>query len=592
MRSGIKKTLILLLVIYSQGVIAEPIMTTSAGQYNYFFNGKSLRSALQDVAQNNGLEITFSPLIASNILMQKINGRFSALQMEDMLTKLGKQYGFNWFIYSGKLYITSSSNITSKIEVAPQDMGSIRINLNQMGLYDGRFGYSELPAEDRLLITGPKEYVDLITQQIRSLNISPVNQQFAVYRLKYANVADMQFVFNNQQIIIPGIASILRGLLQNSQTSAKSGANRLNSQVTELLKNTSTPQSKADNKTPIAQNTLNQISQPSETSSASGSSSYPTIQEDDRLNTIIIRDKTNNLALYKNLIDSLDVPAPLIQVEVMIIKVDQDKLNQAGVNWWLSGGNAAVGFGAGNLNNGSVTNALASSYNQINPGQLVISDALSFSNSLQYLEQNSYAQTVAKPSLATIDNIPAIVNITKSFYYGATPTQSADSAYGGLQINQALQVTPHVIFDGQSRNIKLSIVLDDGSIDQMGNNATPSTTQSQINSQAIIKEGQSIILAGYTRDVIKDTETKVPGLSDIPLIGLLFKSTSKISHKETTLYLVTPKIVWDKDTYKLSNYVTIGGNKVDIKDDYQITGGKPTQAPTNSAAKRITPANF
>lgn len=542
--------------------------TTSSGQYNYFFNGKSLKVTLSEFAKNNGLSVSFAPDLPPSILNQRIDGRFMVLQIDDLLNKMAKQYGFNWFIYSGTLYVTSTTNITTKLEVAPQDMEGIRDNLTQMGLYVSRFGYSEMPAEDRILITGPKEYVKLVSEQISMLNITPANQQFAVYRLKYANAVDMQFTFNNQQIVIPGVATILKGLLQNNQVNS-GGANRVSNQVTEAIKNqnSSTNGSSSSGK---GDNSTSSNKDQSDTSTASGAGrSYPLVQADARLNTIVIRDKSNNLAIYKSLIDELDVPAPLIQVEVMIIRLDQDKLNQAGINWWVSAAGASVGFGAGNLNTGTISNSLITSFKQVNPGQVIVTSALSFSDSLQYLEQNHFAQTLSKPSLATIDNIPAIVSINKNYFY-ASSGQNSNSATNGMQITQALQITPHVIFDGNNRQIKLSIVLDDGSIDQPTNVGTPSTTQSEINSQALLKEGQSIVLAGYTKDVVQEDETKVPGLSDLAWIGWLFKNKINVVHKEVTLYLVTPKIIWDKNTYKLGNYVTVGGHNVDLKDDYQL----------------------
>ena len=62
----------------------------------------------------------------------------------------------------------------------------------------------------------------------------------------------------------------------------------------------------------------------------------PLIEADRRLNTVIIRDKVENLGLYKNLIDLLDIPAPLIQVEVLVIHLDQQNLKSAGIDWWAS----------------------------------------------------------------------------------------------------------------------------------------------------------------------------------------------------------------------------------------------------------------
>lgn len=580
----VKKTILYYLLLGSilsfssiPATIAAPLVSTPspAGQYDYFFNDKTLSATLTEFARNNGLTISISKNLSKSIIEQRVNGRFTVNQIEDLLQKLGHQYGFNWFVYAGNLYITSTKSVTVKIDVAPQEMGGIRDNLVQMGLYDSRFGYSEMPAEDKLLVTGPQEYVELVNSQITKLGIAPINQQFAIFRLKYANASDMQFTFNNQQIVIPGVATILNGLLQNNQVNSATGANRINASVGELLKNPNN--SSKDSGSSVNSSAGNNSADNSTPNKAAGSGSYPLVQADARLNTIVIRDKSSNLAIYKNLISALDVPAPLIQVEVLVFKLDQDKLNQAGINWFLSGANASVGFGTANLDSG-VSNNLSTSLMQLNPGSVMVTNGLSFSNSLQFLEQHSFAQTVAKPSLATIDSIPAMVTINKNYFYGtAANAQSSGAAYSGMQVTQALQITPHVIAEpNEKKSIMLSIVLNDGSVDQLSNSTIPSTTQSQITSQALLKEGQSIILAGYTKDVAQEAEYKVPGLGDIPGVGWLFKTKTEVVHKEVTLYLVTPKIIWERNTYKLGNYITVGDKAVNVSDEYQI--GKPTES--------------
>lgn len=88
-----------------------------------------------------------------------------------------------------------------------------------MGLLDERFGYAEMPQNDNQVVTGPAEYVQLIQEQVSGLNVVPVNQQFAVFRLKYAST-DLQYTFNNQPITIPGVATVLQNLFKGT-TGAK-----------------------------------------------------------------------------------------------------------------------------------------------------------------------------------------------------------------------------------------------------------------------------------------------------------------------------------------------------------------------------------
>ena len=88
-------------------------------------------------------------------------------------------------------------------------------------------------------------------------------------------------------------------------------------------------------------------------------------------------------------------------------------------------------------------------------------------------------------------------------------------------------------------------MLQDGSIDDFSNPQMPNYSQGFISSQAVISEGQSVILAGYTKNSNVTAINKVPFLGDIPGLGWLFKSSSTSIHKITTLYVVTPRVVLD-----------------------------------------------
>jgi type III secretion protein C len=538
------------------------------GKYNYFFHGESLNSAIKKFAVQNGMDLVISNDLTQ--MQRSVSGRFSFTQLNQFLDNLSSQYGFDWFIYSGTLYITSQKNMSETVEVSPEDIGNLKNNLQQMGLLNSKFGYTELSAENKIIITGPRIYVDLLVNQIKSLNIMPTNQQFAVFRLKYASANDIQLYFNNQQIIIPGVATILQGILQNNQPTNSNS--RVDAQVSEPIKNQITQiLGKQNSSAPVAGANSNR-----------GMVSSPLIEADSRLNTIIIRDKAVNLKIYKNLIDLLDVPSPLIQIEVLIVHLDQEKISQAGINWWASGLGVGAGYGKANLANG-VSNNLSVSYGQVNPGQLLVTNMGKFISSLQFLEANNLAQAVGKPSMVTTDNLPAIMNINENLYMGQnsagnsinnTP-QNYNYNFNQVQITQALQVIPHVIYDKIDNKIKLSITLQDGSVNEDNNAVIPNTTQSSINSQAVINEGQSVLIAGYTRNEKQNLENKVPVLGDIPFLGWFFKNQSVVNHKITTLYLVTPKVIDAKDMQKLDDYIMVGGNKInDIKPEYQPNSNK------------------
>jgi|GEM_PF-2207424 len=569
----------------SAGNASEPKL------YNYFFHGENLKIALSTYAKNSGLKIQFAD-VQVNTLNKVVTGQINVTRESELLDVLAKRFGFNWFIYSGILYISSKEQVSKEVKVIPENMPSVKASLQQDELLNIKFGYAEIPSQNTIVISGPRAYVDLVVRRIGELHVLPSSQQFAIYRLKYVSAVDIQLNFNNQQITIPGVATILQSLLQGKQNSITNiGNNPLSNKIIEPIKNQL-------NQEAISKQNASQPASDGIEKGRDGSLSSPLIQADARSNSVVIRDKASNLAIYKNLIEILDVPTPLIQVEVMIIHLDQKKLNQAGVNWWASANSAAGGFGAANLAQGPGNN-LSFNYGNVAPGQLLVTNMGSFFSSLQFLEENKYAKTVGKPSLATTDSIPAIINVSENLYLNGQATNSTTSNvnnqynYMTAQIVQALQITPHVIFhDNAQRDISLSIVLQDGAINAQNNAALPDTVQSTLTSQAVIKEGQSILLAGYTRDQLTEIEHKVPGLGDIPLLGWFFKTTSKDNHQIATLYLVTPKVIWQHDMYRLKDYVMVDNSKFDVKSNYEIVPKESAveiKSGNTSDQEKITP---
>lgn len=556
--------------------ISATLQPLNHSSYMFFFRGKPLVTELTTFANNNNLNIYIDPVLSQTLQHRKIVGRFTAKDFRSFLSMLSRQYDFKWFIYANTLYITSSKVGSITLRIPSEDFSEIRNYLDSIGLLIPEFGYTELINQNKIIVSGPNEYLNLVEENVTKLNINPVNQQFAVFRLKYASAVDTQLSFNNQTINIPGVASLLEGLLGNNSGHKGDYATNVN----QMLKNG------VESNTSLSNNSNQEIK---------NYSGRPKIQADARLNTIIIQDNQANLKMYKNIIETLDVPAPLIQIDVLIIRLDQDKLAQKGINWWASSGKSSLGFGAANLANNSPTNYLAASYNQINPGQLIVTNIASFSTSLQFLEDNQIAKTQAKPSLATIDNLPAITTTTENIFSANTNAavmnggaQNANNAsnnlaYTGIQLIQSLQITPHVIISANNqKQIRLAIALQDGSIDDFSNPTMPNYSQGYLNSQAVITEGQSVVLAGYTKASNVTNETKVPFLGDIPGLGWLFKSRSSSIHRITTMYVVTPRIVTDnvklnnlalkntmvKDTIAKNPTVNTKKNTSDFDDDF------------------------
>jgi type III secretion protein C len=269
----------------------------------------------------------------------------------------------------------------------------------------------------------------------------------------------------------------------------------------------------------------------------------PVIQPDPRLNAVIIKDNVNNFPIYDNLIKQLDILTPIIQLEVQVINVNQSKLKNTGVDWWGS---------LRGVNIGSNFNGIAASYGVMSPGTSgVLKTNNAFAANLQLLEESGFAKTVSKPVLATMDSIPSVLIASRKtisnvqFQRNSSVTESGKQNSNTTTTNvvtsqTSLQITPHLIVeDNGKRRIALSIALQDYTPFEFMNDFV----QNGVSSQAVVTEGQSLLIAGYSYTTSDVMQREVPLLGDIPIIGWLFKYKMTKQVEKSTLYLITPKVV-------------------------------------------------
>jgi type III secretion protein C len=108
-------------------------------------------------------------------------------------------------------------------------------------------------------------------------------------------------------------------------------------------------------------------------------------------------------------------------------------------------------------------------------------------------------------------------------------------------------VTPHIIRDKGETSIKLAVSVqddqNDGSNSATTSSGVPPIKQTKINTQAIVNAGQSLLIGGYYYEQKGQDESGVPLLKSIPVVGNLFKATSKSTKRMERLILITPRIV-------------------------------------------------
>jgi len=269
------------------------------------------------------------------------------------------------------------------------------------------------------------------------------------------------------------------------------------------------------------------------------------IVPDPERNGLLVRTFSRNIPKIQALIDVLDQPRDQVFIEAYITEVSLDDLAEMGIDWTLT------------HNEG--TNTLRQSIpatTSILPGgdfpsvlsYELISD--NFSAFLRALQQTGKVDVISRPSVTTKDNSTAIFEIGDKVPTLTSLRFSGEGLQSGTTVKyedltNKLEVTPQIHPDNYV-TLDIHQTLDEVSARtiQISENFSPQifiTRSAQ--TQVRIKDGQTICLGGFVSDKIIDSETKVPLLGDIPLLGELFKYSKRQRIKTELIIFITPHIL-------------------------------------------------
>jgi type III secretion protein C len=251
----------------------------------------------------------------------------------------------------------------------------------------------------------------------------------------------------------------------------------------------------------------------------------------------MVRDYGDAMPLYQDMIAQLDKEPQLIEIQVTIVDIDRGKLTDLGVDWRYDDQRNSVSAGGGNVaqqDGGLLLNT-------------VLGNASQFLANVHALAKTGSAQIVSRPQVLTLSNLEAVLSTDQSFFVRVAGNEDVDLF--NVSVGTALRVVPHVVGEAGSPQIRLRVAIEDGSLspDQSVDNI-PIVEKSSLNTQAIIYNGQSLLLGGLVRDESTKNTTKVPLLGDVPGVGRLFKRTTNISSRQERLFLIQPRIVKTSQT--------------------------------------------
>ncbi len=290
---------------------------------------------------------------------------------------------------------------------------------------------------------------------------------------------------------------------------------------------------------------------------------------DERTNTIILTDTEEKIAEFRRIVQQIDIPVRQVEIEARIVIANTDFRKQIGARWGLAAvrthgsslvnvmgtrdgldsepGNPGEFFlGGGTLD---LEESLAVDLGVADPSGSIAIGLLRNNTfldlELSALQNDGYGEIISQPKVLTSDKKKAIIESGTEIPY----LEASSAGNTSIQFEDAtlkLEVTPLITPDNR---IVMELKVNQDSIGQFVPSGigglVPTIDTTSVETEALVGDGQTLVLGGIFQMESVESVEKVPVLGDIPGIGRLFRNNSTDQTKREILIFITPRIMGD-----------------------------------------------
>lgn len=555
---GAGRALVLVLALAFAAPLRAAELSWPGRPFQTVANEKKLVELLRELAASQGTTVVIDPKVEGLVSGRfAVNGPGGARKVLEDLTA---SHGLTWYFDGTLLYVEPASEAREDlIPITPDSAPRIQAALQRLRIGDKRFPLQISAPDGQVFVAGPRRYVEAVRQVVRSVDVRNTQRdrsEVRLFTLRFAWAQDVELRrAAGRAVTVPGVVSVLRGLFDprrggatgtpaGSDTAGSSGALprvgasrtlRLPSGALASAPRLDLPGAEAEG---------------FESALPGGATpvDLPQFQADSRMNAVLVRDLPERMDMYARLIEQMDRRPRLVEIEVQIMDISHDGLDRLGVDWRAHG--SRLDLQTGNGGAPALTWAgVATTAGQTGPtapiGALLSAaighEARNFLLArVSALAAEGKASFVARPKLLTLDNTEAALENKSEFFVRVNGFQ--DSSLYQVVAGTDLRVTPLIVDEGQGRGVVLSINIGDDTVSSELVDNVPVVRRRSVTTQALVEEGRSVLLAGYTTEERRDARTGVPLLSSLPLVGGIFRYTEKQRANVERFYLVTPRM--------------------------------------------------
>jgi type IV pilus assembly protein PilQ len=284
-----------------------------------------------------------------------------------------------------------------------------------------------------------------------------------------------------------------------------------------------------------------------------------TVQVDVRTNTLIITDLQERLNTASDLINTLDRAEPQVEIEARIVQTNKNYARELGVQWGFAGRVDPALGNTTNLafpNSGSLTGRVGGiqgpggSPTGVNLGASAptsavglalgsVNGAFNLDVALSALEQTGNGRILSTPRVSTLNNVEA--EMTQGVQIPIQTVSNNTTTVSFKDAALSLRVQPQITASG---TVIMKVTLENASAD-FGNevNGIPPIDTQRAITTLLVKDGETTVIGGIYTSEQQSSQDRTPGISQIPLLGWLFKRDTIRDANRELLIFITPRII-------------------------------------------------
>ena len=260
-------------------------------------------------------------------------------------------------------------------------------------------------------------------------------------------------------------------------------------------------------------------------------------------NSVIVVSPPEDRAVVQAILEQMDEIPKQVMIETLVVEANLDKAHQLGIEFSGTQDNPFGGFHG--------TQTESQSYglrgNVAQPqGLRYTLGAGQYQVFLQAVQTDSRFNVLSTPRIFTTNNATAQINISQSLPYVTNQTVTTTGTilynYNFLSVGIVLTVTPRITSNGY---VTMDVTQTANDFVSYTSFNAPIVNQREAQTTVSVKDGETVVLGGIINNSVSRTVSKIPFLGDLPIVGNLFRSTSKTDNKTELLVFLTPHVVRD-----------------------------------------------